>query len=228
MTIGKDGDKYGLKHRKFCLCRKPVLRRLDGGCKARIAALTLPDRTFNSSSCFSSPVNATPTYLYFSANDTPPTCAENRTEFQERCCSSVFEVLIFILAILHAAAKIFNAWQKLDSEQRKPAKTKSSAKNSRLIFHLPIVTHSSTRLSLSIQKRIMKKRGNKKHPCRKSKLTWNVFDCLPFTWTQTSSWQYAGHTTAALSKAYLEELDYIPFLYQQSMRRPFFHTTRIS
>ena len=81
MTIGKDGDKYGLKHQKYCLCRKPVLKRLNGGCKARIAALILPDRTFNSSSGLSSSVNATPTYIYYSVNDTPPTSGENWTEF---------------------------------------------------------------------------------------------------------------------------------------------------
>ena len=40
--------------------------------------------------------------------------------------------------MLHAAAKLFNACGKLDSEET--SKTKSSAKNSRLVLHLPVVT----------------------------------------------------------------------------------------
>ena len=91
-------------------------------CKARITALTLPDRTCNSSSCLPLLVNATPWYLNFSIcfNDTPPTCREHRTEFLERCRTSVLEVLTFILAMSHAAA---NHLMRIEGQiPKKPAK----------------------------------------------------------------------------------------------------------
>ena len=79
--------------------------------KACITALALPDRTSNSSSCQPSLLNATPRYLNFSTcfNDTPPTCREHWTGFLERCEASVLEVLIFIPAMSHAAAKPFKS-----------------------------------------------------------------------------------------------------------------------
>ena len=120
-------------------------------CRTRIAAFALPDQTSNSPSCLPSLVNANPRYLNFSTcfNDTPPTCREHWTGFLERCNTSILEMLIFIPAMSHAAAKPFNACWKPDSEDA--SKTKSSAKSSRPIFHLPIVIHSSVWLSLSIQ-----------------------------------------------------------------------------
>ena len=78
-------------------------------CKARITALALPDRTSNSSSCLPSLVNTSLRYLNFfnCFNDTPPTCREHWTEFLERRSTSVLEVLIFIPAMSHVAAKLF-------------------------------------------------------------------------------------------------------------------------
>ena len=110
-------------------------------CEAHITALALPDRTSNSSSCLPSLVNVTPRYFNFSTcfNDTQPTCRKHWTGFLERCKTSVLEMLIFIPAISHAGARPFNACWRLDSEEA--SKTKLSAKNSRLILHLPIVTH---------------------------------------------------------------------------------------
>ena len=97
-------------------------------CKARITALALPYRTFNSSSCLPSLVNATPRYLNFfnCFNDAPPTWKEHRAGFLERCRISVLKVLIFISAMSHAAAKPFNACWRPDSEEA--SNTKSSAK----------------------------------------------------------------------------------------------------
>ena len=119
-------------------------------CKACIVALALPDRTFNCTVCLSSLVNATPRYLNFSTsfNDTPPTCREHWTGFLEKCSTSVLEVQIFIPGMSHAAAKLFNACWKPDA--RKSVKIKSSAKRNRLIWHFPIVTHLTLRLSLPL------------------------------------------------------------------------------
>ena len=106
-------------------------------CKARITAFALPDRTSNSSSCLISLENAKPRYLNFFTcfNDTPPTCSEWK-DFLERCSTSVLKVLIFIPAMSHASAKPFSTSWKPDSEE--DSKTKSSAKSSRIILHLPI------------------------------------------------------------------------------------------
>ena len=120
-------------------------------CKARLAAIALPDRTSNSSSSLPSFVNSTPSYLNFSTyfNDTPPTCRKDWTGFLKRCSTSVLEILIFIPAMSHAAANSFNTCWRSDTEEA--SKTKSSAESNRLISHLPIVTHSSVQLSLYIQ-----------------------------------------------------------------------------
>ena len=85
-------------------------------------------------------MNATPRYPNFSIcfDDTPPTCREHWTGFLERCRSSVLEVLIFISAMSHAAAKPFNACWRPDSKEA--SKIKSSVKSSRLILYLPVVT----------------------------------------------------------------------------------------
>ena len=88
-------------------------------CKARNAALALPDRASNFLFCFPSLVNATPRYLNFSTcfNDTPPTCREHWTEFLKRWRTSVLEVVIFIPAKSHAVAKPFDACWRPDSEE---------------------------------------------------------------------------------------------------------------
>ena len=88
-------------------------------CKACITVLTLSDRTSNSSSCLPSLVNATPRYSYVSTcfNGTSLTYRENLTKFLEGWCTSVLEVLIFIPAMSHAAAKTFNACWKSYSEE---------------------------------------------------------------------------------------------------------------
>ena len=81
-------------------------------CKARITALALPDQTPNSLSYLPSLVNAIPRYLNFSVcfNNTLLTQRKQWTGFLKRCSNSVLEVLIFIRAMLHAAAKPFNAY----------------------------------------------------------------------------------------------------------------------
>ena len=57
--------------------------------------------------------------------------------------------LIFIFAVLHASAKLFNARWRPDSVEE--SRTKSSANSRRLILQFPIVAHSSAWLHLSIQ-----------------------------------------------------------------------------
>ena len=104
-------------------------------CEARITAVALPDRRFNSSSSLSLFVNATPSYLNFFTyfNDTPPTCREHWTRFLERCRTSVLEVLIFISANVTFRCKAIYC-------VLEASKSKSSAKSNRSIVHLPIVT----------------------------------------------------------------------------------------
>ena len=108
--------------------------------KARIAVLVLRDRTSDSSSFLPSIVKAISKYFNFSTcfNDALTTRRDYWTRFPERFCSSVLEVLTFIPAMSHAAAKPFNACCRPDSEEA--SKTKLSAKTNRLILHLPIVT----------------------------------------------------------------------------------------
>ena len=103
MTIAEDEDDYQIEWQK-----------------PRITALASPDRTFNSSSCLPSIVNGTPCYLNFTCfTDGPLTYKEHWTEFLKRCTISVFEVLILIPAMSHAAAKPFNACWTPDSEASK-------------------------------------------------------------------------------------------------------------
>ena len=110
----------------------------------------LPDQTSSSLFCLPRLVNASLRYLSFSTcfYDTSPSCREHWTRYLERCSTSVLEVLIFIPAMSHTAAKPSNAYWRPDSEEA--SKTKSFAKSSRLIFHLLIVTHSLVWLNLPI------------------------------------------------------------------------------
>ena len=105
--------------------------------EARIVELVLLDRISNSSSCLPSLINATPRYLNFSTcfNDTPPTCREHWTRFLETCSTAVLEVLMFIPAMSHAAAK--------GDDFEEASKTKSFAMSNRLILHLSIMRHPS-------------------------------------------------------------------------------------
>ena len=75
--------------------------------------------------------------------------------------TSVLLVLIFILAVSHASAKLLNGrWRP------KGSRTKSSASSRRLTLQFPTVEHSSGWLHLSIQfMQTMKSRGDKTHPC---------------------------------------------------------------
>ena len=142
------GTNIGLNTESFAFLDSSRFK-MTKWCKVRITAFALPDRTSNYSFDLSSLVNATQRYLNFYTcfNDTPPTCKEYWTEFLERSRTSVLEVLIFIPAMSQAHVNRFNACCRPDSEEA--SKTKSSAKSSRLILYLPIVTHP--RLSLSIQ-----------------------------------------------------------------------------
>ena len=105
--------------------------KMNEWCKACTTALALRDQTCNSLSCLPSLVSTTPRYLKFSTcfNDTSPTCRKHWTGFFKRYRTSVLEVLIFILAMSHAAAKPFNVCWSLDSD--KARKTKLSAKSIR-------------------------------------------------------------------------------------------------
>ena len=62
-------------------------------------------------------VNATPRYLNFSScfRVAPFTCNTHWSGFLERWSTSVLAVLIFIPAVLHASAKLFNARWRPDS-----------------------------------------------------------------------------------------------------------------
>ena len=116
--------------------------------KARITTLVMSDRTLPSITRECDPKILE--FLYSTCFiDTPPTCVEHWTGFLQRCRTSALEVLIFIPAMSNAAIKQLNAYRKPDSEEA--STTKSSAKSNRLILHLPIMTHSSVRLSLFIQ-----------------------------------------------------------------------------
>ena len=108
---------------------------------ARIKALDFSDEKCNFPSCLSSLVNVTPRYLNFfnCFNDTPYTCRKNWTEFLGRSITSVLEVLIFIPAMSHAAAKPFNACWRPDSEEA--SKTKSSAKSNRLELLMQVISN---------------------------------------------------------------------------------------
>ena len=155
-------------------------------CKARITALALPIRVSSSLSYLPSLVNATPRYLNFSTwfSVAPFTCNTYWSGFLERWNTSVLVVLIFIPAVLHASAKLFNARWRSDFE--KESRAKSSANSRRLILQFLIVAYSSSWLHLSIQfMKTMKRRGDKTHPCRSPTPTRNGFDCMPFIRTQT-------------------------------------------
>ena len=114
-------------------------------------ALALPEQTSNSLPCFPLLVSAAPRYFNFftSFNDIQATCRERWTGFPENIVPQFWKLLILIAAMLHAAAKPLNAC--LRPNLKEASKTKSSAKNSRLILHFPIITHSSVWLSLSMQ-----------------------------------------------------------------------------
>ena len=91
-------------------------------------------------------------------------------DFSEDVVTQFLEVLIFIPAMAHAAAKPFHACWRPDSEEA--SKTKSSVKSGDLILLLPIVTRSLIWLSLSIQlMQIIEKRGDKTHLCQRPTAT---------------------------------------------------------
>ena len=70
-------------------------------------------------------------------------------------------MLVFVPAVLHASAKLFDARWRPDSAEE--SSTKSSANSRRLILQFPIVAHSSAWLHLSIQFiQTMKRRGEKR------------------------------------------------------------------
>ena len=95
-------------------------------CKTCIATPALPDRTPNSSCYFASLVNTTLSTCF---NDTTPTCKVLWTGFLEKWSTLVLEALIFIPAMSHAVAKLFNACRRSDLEEDN--KTKSSAKSNK-------------------------------------------------------------------------------------------------
>ena len=174
------GTKTALKIESFAFFDNSRFMTTEQ-CKARITALALPIRVSNSSSCLPSLVNATPRYLNFSTcfSVAPFTCNTHWLGFLKRWSTSVLAVLIFIPAVWHASAKLFNVRWRPDSVEE--SRTKSSANGRRLILQFPIVAHSSAWLHLSIQfMQTMKRRGDKTHPCRSPTPTWNGFDCLPF------------------------------------------------
>ena len=145
-----NGTKTALKIESFAFFDNSRFMTTEK-CNARITALALPIRVSSSSSCLPSLVNATPRYLSFSTcfSDAPFTCNTHWSGFFERWSTSVLAVLIFIPAVLHASAKLFNARWRPDSVEE--SSTKSSANSRRLILHFPIVAPSSAWLHLSIQ-----------------------------------------------------------------------------
>ena len=118
--------------------------------KACITALALLIWVSSSSSCLPSLVNATPRYLNFSTcfSVAPFTCNTHWSGFLERWSTSILAVLIFIPAMLHASAKLFNARWRPDSVEE--SRTKSSANSRGLILQFPIEAHSSACLHLLI------------------------------------------------------------------------------
>jgi len=132
MTIGENRGENCSENWELCIFRQFSFH--DMYCKARITALALPIRKSSSLSCLPLLVNTTPRYLNFSTcfSDTPLTCNEQWSGFLERWSTSVSEALIFIPALLHVAAKSFNANWRPDSVEE--SKTRSSANNRRLIL----------------------------------------------------------------------------------------------
>ena len=122
-------------------------------CKAPITSLALLIRVSSSLSCLPSLVNATPRYLN---NKCLLQCCSIHLQhalirvFERRSAgASVLAVLIFIPAVSHASTKLFNARRRADAVEK--SRSNSSANSRRLILQLPIVTHSSAWLHLSIQ-----------------------------------------------------------------------------
>ena len=185
MTISENGDKNCFKNWELWLFRQFSFH------DNRVVQSSHYCTTLAySSSCLPSLVNATPRYLNFSScfRFAPFTCNTHWSGFLEKWCTSDLAVLIFIPAVLHASAKLFNARWRPDSAEE--SRTKSSANSRRLILQFPIVAHSSAWLRLSIQfMQTMKRRGDITHPCLSQTPTWNGFDCSPFTRTQTSGRQ---------------------------------------
>ena len=103
-------------------------------CKACITAPALPIRVCSSSSCLPSLVNVTPRYLNFSTcfSVAPFTCNTHRSGFLETCSTFYLAVLIFISAVSHASAKLFNARWRPDYVEK--SRTTSSANRRRLIL----------------------------------------------------------------------------------------------
>ena len=87
--------------------------------------------------------------LFICFSVVPFTCSTHWSGFLQRWSTSVPAVLIFILAVLHASAKLFNARWRPDSVEE--SKTKSSANSRRLILQFPVRAHSSAWLHLSLQ-----------------------------------------------------------------------------
>ena len=135
-----------------------VLPFFDNSCfmttekgKACIIALALLIWVSSYSSCLPSLMNVIPRYLNFSTcfSVAPFTCNTHWSAFLERWSTSILAVLIFIPAVLHTSAKLFNARWRPDSEEE--SRTKSSANSRGLILQFPIEAHSSACLHLSIQ-----------------------------------------------------------------------------
>ena len=126
---------------------------------------SLPTRVSSSLSCFPSLVNATPRYLNFSTCfiAAPFTCNRHWSGFLEIWRTSVLAVLIFIPAVLHASAKLFNAHWRPDSVEE--SRTKSSTKSRPLILQFPTPPISLTAFVDPIYVN-NKMRGDKTHPCR--------------------------------------------------------------
>jgi len=148
MTIGKDQNNDRFENWLLCgVCKLPFCGH--GAIKLTQNCVNFTNPYINLLELRLPPlVNTTPRYLNFSTccSVLSLTCRIHCLGFVERHNTSVCLVLIFIPAWSHAAENRASAcWRLLRSS------TKSSAKGKRLILQLPTVTHSSTRLWLSIQ-----------------------------------------------------------------------------
>ena len=127
-------DEYRLNHQEFCLSRLfpfqddwMVQNSHYSTCFSwsNIQFFVLPSIICK---CDSKTLELRHMLLWYS-----PNVQRASDRILERCRTSDLEVLIFIPAMSHAAAKLFNACLRPDSE--KTSRTKLSAKSNRLILH---------------------------------------------------------------------------------------------
>jgi len=190
MTIGKDRNTDQFKNWQLCGVWKPPFRdhraiKLTQNC----LCFTNPCINSRAPPSVTGDINTTPRYLnvFTCCSVLLLTCSLHCLGFVERHHTPVFLVLIFSPARSEAEKNWSSVCWRPCWKDATASSTKSSAKIKRFILHLPTVTPSSTRLSLSIQcTSTMIRNGDSTHPCRSPKPTVNGRDLALPTRKQTS------------------------------------------